>query len=814
MAADPATLTIAQLLDRALASYRNKDFQETARICHQIISRDDQVFDAYHLLGLAQSSLGNFKLALAGFDRALAIRSKDADVLNNRGNVLKGLRRLNQALASYDDAIVTRQVFPEAHNNRGIVLRELRRYEDALTSYDRALASRPDYPEALNNRGVTWRLLEKPERALADFERALSLRPDYAEAMINRANALQKLNRHEEAADSCRAALRLRKDSVEAYYNLSLALLELGRIEDAIKNCDCVLALNPRHGDALNNRGYALAQLKRHDEAIGFFDRAIELMPRHAQAFNNRGISLYETKRHADALASYDRAISICPDFVEAINNRGVVLQKLGRLDEALADYDRAVALRPGYAEALNNRGYVLTKLERLEEGLASYESALSLRANYVDALYNRGMALNALRRHDEAMATYNHLLSLQPDHSDAINNLGGVLRAFGRLDEAQKCFLKTLSLNPRHTSAYRNYSDFVRFSPDHPLLRAMETLRSDGSLIDDEDRMRLDFALAKAYADCDDYERSFDRLLSGNAMKRRQLHYDEAATLSGFDRIRNVFGEQVLRDREALDIGDPSDIPVFIIGMPRSGTTLVEQILASHGQAHGAGEMRTLSQIVDGMRGPGGETFPECFTGLAKKAITDAGAKYADELSKSAPSALRIVDKQPSNFYFAGLIHLALPNAKIVHVMRNPLDTCVSCFSLLFNKQNYTYDLAELGRYYACYRTLMDHWTRVLPQGRILNVRYEEVVQDFDNTSRRIVEFCGLEWDERCLSFHRTDRVVTTASAIQVRQPLYESSIGRWRAYREFLGPLIDAIGPLADDDGRQPSGVALKVE
>ena len=268
---------------------------------------------------------------------------------------------------------------------------------------------------------------------------------------------------------------------------------------------------------------------------------------------------------------------------------------------------------------------------------------------------------------------------------------------------------------------------------------------------------MQLDFALGKAYADLKDHARSFKHLLAGNAAKRATIAYDEHAAFALFDRIEATFTRELIDDK--IGGGDPSAMPIFVIGMPRSGTTLVEQIIASHPAVHGAGELQTFNEVVLAVRGPDGNAlpYPDFVPALDAPALQRIGAAYVAEVRKLAPSSERVTDKMPSNYYFAGLISLALPNAKIIHTIRDPVDTCISCFSKLFSaEQNHTYDLGELGRYYRRYEQLMAHWHRVLPAGRILDVRYEDVVADLESQARRIIAHCGLPWDRRCLPFHR----------------------------------------------------------
>jgi hypothetical protein len=319
-------------------------------------------------------------------------------------------------------------------------------------------------------------------------------------------------------------------------------------------------------------------------------------------------------------------------------------------------------------------------------------------------------------------------------------------------------------------------------------------------------DRLYLDFALGRAYADLKDYRRSFQRFLSGNAGMRALMDFDVKPTLAMFDHIERVFTPALIEAKSGH--GDPSTAPIFVIGMPRSGTTLVEQILASHPDVHGAGELSAFYEAMLSVRGPDGRPIagPASVPALDPKAFGEIGSRYVAAIRALAPTTPFITDKRPNNYYFIGLIHLALPNAKIIHVMRDPIDTCVSCFSMYFTfdrmglKQ--TFDLAELGRYYRRYEQLMAHWRRVLPPGRILDVRYENVVADLEGETRRMLYYCGLPWDEDCLAFYKTKRAVLTASAAQVRRPIYDTSVGRWRVYEEFLGPLLAELRSAAADD------------
>jgi Tfp pilus assembly protein PilF len=457
----------------------------------------------------------------------------------------------------------------------------------------------------------------------------------------------------------------------------------------------------------------------------------------------------------------------------------------------------RALEIDPANGRALAYLALVLLDRDRAEEAETAGRSALALRPEDPDVLNAMGRVLARQDRPEEALALFRRALALVPDFADAHNNMGIVLVELGELAAARDALRKAVTLDPRHAGAYMNLAEALRFEPGDPHLAAMESLARDAKSLTETQQMHLHFALGKALSDVGDAARSIRHMLEGNRLKRSHVAYDEASVLGAFDRIRRTFTPSLLAEKAGH--GDPSPLPIFILGMPRSGTTLVEQILASHPLVHGAGELEDFARIVESLRHSIG-AFPESAAALGARESRAIAERYLEGLRARAGASERVTDKMPSNFYFVGLIHLALPGASIVHVRRDPVDTCLSCFSKLFaSPQDHTYDLAELGRYYRKYAELMAHWRAVLPPGRMLEVRYEELVADFEPEARRIVAHCGLDWDEACRQFHRTARPVRTASASQVRQPIYGSAVGRGSVRREFLAPLMRELGPLA---------------
>ncbi len=375
------------------------------------------------------------------------------------------------------------------------------------------------------------------------------------------------------------------------------------------------------------------------------------------------------------------------------------------------------------------------------------------------------------------------------------------MLIQLGRLDKSFGAYEKSVVHAPRNGTFHRNLAYSRPVGRGEACLDKMEVLAREMTNLPAVDQTALHFALGKAYADIGEPVRSFHHLLQANALARQQNPYDEAGTLGAFEASRQVFAPELMQAKSGL--GDPSATPVFIVGMPRSGTTLVEQILASHPRVYGAGEIPIFERTMNGFRTSSAALppFPHAAASLTGEQLRQLGRRYLRGVRAAAPGADRITDKMPANFRFVGPIHLALPKARIIHVRRDPIDTCISCFSIQFTGyQPHTHDLGELGRYYSAYERLMAHWRAVLPAGVMLEVQYEELIADFAAQAQRIVEHCGLAWDDACLSFHETQRPVQTASAIQVRRPLYRSSIGRWRPYAQHLGPLLQALGRSAE--------------
>ncbi|HTC33327.1 MAG TPA: tetratricopeptide repeat protein [Bryobacteraceae bacterium] len=529
-----------------------------------------------------------------------------------------------------------------------------------------------------------------------------------------------------------------------------------------------------------SNLGGVLQSQGKLDEAAACFEQALFLKPNWAEVHSNFGNVLQALGKLDEAVASQERALALKPDFAQAWSNLGNARQAQGNLDAAAACYQRALAIQPDYADAHNNLGGVLASQERAEEAVPHLERALALKPGFASAHNNLANVYASQDRTEDAMVHYERALALNPDYAHAHNNLANVFKHQGKFEEAAEHYSRAIAIQPDYTEAHYGRAEITSFEAGSADLAALEALSG-------RDDPYIHFALAKALEDCGDYARAWEYFRRGNALKRAQIDYAEEATVESFKQITAVF-DRALFDRFEQQ-GDPSDVPIFVLGMPRSGSTLVEQILAGHPQIHAAGELTTLEKIII--------NYPQCVPELDGAALRSLAQSYLGRLPALADGKLRVVDKLSGNFLRIGLIRLMLPNARIIHTRRDPVDTCVSCYSKLFTSGLlFSYDLAELGRYYRHYSELMAHWRSVLPPSAMLEVSYEDVVNDLEGQARRLIDYCGLPWDDRCISFHKTKRPVKTASAVQVRKPLFRSSLQRWRHYEAGLAPLLRELG------------------
>ena len=576
----------------------------------------------------------------------------------------------------------------------------------------------------------------------------------------------------------------------------AIQLERQGRLADAVTGYRALLASHPARVEPLPNLGRLLLHLGQPKEACELLARASTHFPKSALVRTNYGLALAllgETKR---AVANYKKAIAEEPSYVLAHFNLGHAFLKLKRYDEARASLETTVQLAPDNVDALCTLADLFLKRDLPRDAITCYRRALSARPHDPFILYNLGNAHLALAEPTEAIEQFTRALAIMPTHADAQHAMGLALQMLNRFAEAARFHAEAVRLAPSNGRFLRELVELGGANQDERLLVRLEQLADKADESGSQNRVHLYVALGTAYEKRGAHDLAFRHFLEANRRQRKLIAYDEAETDALFSRVRSIFTPQRLRPTSMQSV--LSDLPVFIIGMPRSGSTLVEQILSSHSKVFGAGEVQDFSKAIESL-GRGRFDSPKFLEGVAKLSpaqLASIAKDYIARLSARAPSAARITDKFLSNFLCIGLIHMILPNARFVHTVRNPLDVCVSRFTkVLVPGSAYSYDLGELGRYHRHYQKLMDHWRLLLPPGTLHEISYEELIAHPEEQIRSLLEYCGLEWEEACLQFHANTRSVGTPSRSQVRERLYSSSVGRWTGYRDHLAPLFAAL-------------------
>lgn len=647
---------------------------------------------------------------------------------------------------------------------------------------------------------------------------------------LSRATALLQSGHLDAAEQVYLEILAADARNTRALYMHGMVHMQRGNLSEGIKQLQASLSIDPRQPDALNNLGHALQILQKPDEALINYDRAIALKPDYVNAYFNRGTALHDLQRYAEAADSLEQAIRLHPGYVDAYVNMGNTLQHLQRKEEALRCYataltlaparpdihynrgllyqdmkrnkealdcfNKAIALAADFTEAHYSRGWILQELKRHAEALHSFDRAIALKKDHAEAYYQRGLALQQLDRHDEALKSYNQAIALNPDYADAHSYRGYCLMEQGMMEDAKQSLENALKIDPEHIHSYACLALLNAFTEEDAHFNRLNELYTKPSLLPKE-RSALSFAIGKALENKKKYDEAFDAYHEGNLLHYQEHPYSEVENEELLQWTTTFFTPELIKEYAQLPATIPTATdtrtPIFIVGMPRSGTTLIEQILSSHPSLFGAGELTILDRIIQDTpaipHNP--SNWPDSLAQLR-----NMGKEYLDRAWKLAPDSRYIIDKMPENFRYIGLIHLMLPNAKIIHSMRDPMDSCFSCYATRFAEGNeFSYNLEALGRYYRRYMKMMEHWHSILPPGRILDVHYENNVASPEHEARRLLEYLEMPWDEACLKFFENKRAIKTASLNQVRKPIYSSSVARWKRFEKHLGPLIDAI-------------------
>jgi tetratricopeptide (TPR) repeat protein len=707
--------------------------------------------------------------------------------------------KLGQAAALYQKILAEERENPVALHLLGVLHHQQGDHTKAIELIGRAVALRPNVPAFHANMAEAYRAMGQLERAAGCCRAALNLWPDYPEALCNLGLALSGMGKRTEAVDHLRRALELRPNFATAHNNLGIVQRELGALDEALDHFRRAVDLEPAFAPARTNLGQMLLDRGKAEEALPHCQEAVRLQPDMAALHHNLGNALRALDRYVDARAAYLEALRLEPDLAPAHAHLGLTMLREGQLADALPWLKRAVELdaaNPIFQEFL---GDLYMEREEPAEAIPCFERAIALSPDdRAGVRLSLGWALQEEGRLAEARREYETALRIQPDSASAQLNLGGLNEEQGDMQKAEEAFRTALRVQPAFALPHARLATLLRGKLPDGDQSALEQRLADPELARGP-RARLLFGLAHVLDARGDHPRAADCLREANAISKELAkgHKDYEPA----DHERFVSNMLKVFDREFFErtagLGHASRRPVFVFGLPRSGTTLIEQILASHSAVHGAGELRLTRQSFERIPTVLDRPGPpmDCIPYLDGPSLRQLAEQQLDRLRTLAGERItRVADKMPDNYMYLGLLAAMFPHATLIHCRRDLRDIGVSCWMTDFRSIRWANDLEHLASRFQQYRRLMNHWQAVLPVP-IHHVDYEATVADLESVARRLIEACGLDWEPACLQFYRTDRPIRTASVTQVRQPVYQRSVARWRKYEAALGDLFAAL-------------------
>jgi tetratricopeptide (TPR) repeat protein len=596
----------------------------------------------------------------------------------------------------------------------------------------------------------------------------------------------------DEAEQLYLAVLKRDRDNIHALNLLGMLCVNAFRPDEAVFFIAKALKLQPNNPESHANIALAYKDQNKLEQAVKHFRESIRLDPYNPVVHNNLGNVLRDMSRPEEAIKAYERALKLDGDFAPCWSNFAAALNEAEKRKAAHRAVERALRLEPGLAQAHNNKGDILLAEARYAEALESYRTATALNPKYVAALINMARTQRDMDEPQAAVQTLQKALEIEPNNPEAHHAMGVLQEQLGNREAAAGAFQDAIRVAPAMAIAHYYLAQIRGRKISDQELAAMEKIWNEVNMLPN-DRMFMAFGLARAHEQRGHYDEAFGYLEQGNRVKAEMQPYDDADTGKFVDSLADC--AEAVAARLGFEAGCPDPRPVFILGMPRSGTSLTEQILASHSEVAGAGELSYAYDTAHRIRDITRQAFPDNMKRLSAEQLRELGEYY---LSRHKPDNLAhryVVDKTPLNFQYIGLLGLALPGAKFIHCHRDPVQNCFSIHKMPFDKkQAYAHSQEALGHYYNRYWNLMQRWKAMFP-GRILDVRYEDTVADIENQGRRMLEFLDLPFEESVLDFYKTERLVKTPSASQVRQPIYGDALQAWRRYEKHLGPLIEAL-------------------
>lgn len=595
--------------------------------------------------------------------------------------------------------------------------------------------------------------------------------------------------RLQEAREICLGILH-RQQRPDAILILAKIAHEKREFGEAVERYRQFLNIVPDHAQTHYYLGLVLEELGHPGRAIEHYRKSIAISDDDAAVHSRLADACGKLKRWNDATEAYQQVLSIRADDVGTMIKLGNAFVAAQSFTESIAVYERALEIRPDSARLYGHLGTSHQRMGQLRRAIECFEKALQLRPDDVSMRIDLARVLRQLGKAEEALVLLEKAIELEPDDDEAHINLASTLRQLGQANLAVKRLGEFLAINPACARAYHQISIM---KPRQELIPVVERLLGEPKL-PRNDAIYCHFALGNLFDSDKSFGQAFRHFQRANALQREIIDYDASENRQTVDRLIKVYSRDFFEGKRGF--GSASKLPVFIVGMPRSGTTLVEQILSSHPSIHGAGEVEALHGVNRSIARQlqHASPNPECMSLIDEDMAGEFSAQYLQELTERCPTADRITDKLPGNFIRIGLIKTLFPDARIVHCQRDPLDNCISLFFHNFKLLHSSFELTELGESYLDYQRLMSYWQTLFPE-EMFTVQYEELVMNQEEVTRHLIDYVGLDWDDRCIDFHNNERNVMTPSNLQVRQPIYKSSMNRWKRYEKHIQPLIAVL-------------------
>ncbi len=808
-------LTLDQALQQGVEAHKAGQVQEADRLYTAILKAQPKHPDANHNMGVLAVGVGKVEEALPLFITALEANPDIVQFWLSYIDALIKLDRLADAKAIFDQAkqkgakgdgfdslekrldISTRIPISTTSSSQEIerfqpnildslkldqALRLARKMaqngsnEESERIYQNVLAKFPKNKRAVD--GIKA-LVGEPVRKASKVQ-------DPPQGQIQSLINLYNQGQLQKVLDQAAVLLNHFPNSSVLHNMCGVVFNSLDQLDDAIDSYKRALSIRPDYADAYNNIGNALQVQDKLEEAIVAYNKALSIDPDHADAHNNLGDVLQEQGKIEEAIVAFNKLLSLKPNYAGPYNKIGNALQVQGKLEEAIVAYNKALSIDPDHADAYNNMGIALQGQDKLEEAIVAYNRALAIKPDYAEAFNNMGNALKDHGKLEEEIEAYNNALAIKPDYADAYNNMGVALQDQGKIEEAIVAYNKALAIKPDFSHAYLNLSKLIKYKPNDPEISTVEALLKRPNL-KDIDRFHLLYTFAKMNEDLGYLKAAYENYVDGGALRQKLLAYDHEQDQRLFADIKNTTPKLKKFDFN-ISNKEYAHTPIFILGMLRSGTTLVEQIISCHSKVQGAGELSFVSRF--------GSALAIGTKPVTYNALVDFRKSYFDGLAKVSGGNQLVTDKMPQNFKYIGLILKAFPEAKIIHVKRDPAANCWSNFKHYFASKDlgYSYNLNDTISYFKLYQDLMGFWNQQY-SNQIYHLDYDRLTNEQEPETRKLLAYLSLDWEDACLAPQENKRSVRTASQQQVKEKIYKGSSQAWRKFKPYLKGVFDRL-------------------